>query len=210
MDSEKIREMIEIAQTILLSAVVLVTAWCGYQSARWSGITSFKLSSSQSMSIEATKKSLMAEKKFIVDAYITVNFVNAVIEDKQEVISFYLSHLRPEFGSVLNAWINTQPLENPDAPPHPIAMPAYNAIVQDYETEANVLRKEQELKFKEAYEAKYTSDDYTFKTVVLASVLFIGGVFPTFRSLKIRIALLGLDYTIALVAFSQLVKLPIA
>ncbi len=210
MDSEKTERIIEIAQTVLLSAVVLVTAWCSYQSSQWSGITSFKLASSQTTGIKATEKALVAEKRFIVDALVVVNFVSATVERNQEIVNFYIQHLRPEFGSLLKAWLATNPIENPDAPPHPIAMPAYTRIAQGYDEETNDLRREQEFLLKDAYEAKRISDGYTFKTVVLASVLFIGGIFPTFKNLIIRLALLVLDYVIALVTFSQLIRMPVA
>lgn len=210
MPGEKIERVIETAQTILLSGVVLITAWCGYQSAQWSGITSFKLAASHARSIEATEKSLISEKRIIVDSIVVVNFANAMIERNQEVVNFYLRHLRPEFAGLLRSWLDTQPLENPEAPPHPLAMPAYAKISQGYEAESIELRRQQEARAQEAYEAKRISDEYTFKTVVLASVLFIGGIFQTFRSLMIRLTLLGLDYTIALVTFSQLLSLPAA
>ncbi len=207
MGNEKIESVIETAQTILLSAVVLVTAWCSYQSSHWSGISSFKLAASHAMTIRAKEKSLIAENKFIVDVIVVANFANAVVERNHEVVDFYVRHLRPEFSDLLKAWLATEPLENDDAPPHPFAMPAYTNLTQTYEADAIELLKEEELRLKEAYEAKRISDAYTFKTVILASILFIGGILPSFKSLRVRLFFLVLDYAIALVTFGQLMRL---
>ncbi|MFO7686816.1 MAG: hypothetical protein R6V60_12040 [Desulfobacterales bacterium] len=50
---------IETAQTILLSFVVLISAWCGYQAGRWGGIQPLKLAESNSVSVMAAKQVLI-------------------------------------------------------------------------------------------------------------------------------------------------------
>ncbi|NLT66817.1 MAG: hypothetical protein GXX84_09455, partial [Acidobacteria bacterium] len=99
---------------------------------------------------------------------------------------------------------------NPDAPPHPIAMPQYLEMTRSLESDAYELQGKEELKMDEAYRAKSMSEAYTFKTVLLASVLFIGGIFPNFRSSRLKLAFLIFDYSIALVALAQVLRLEVA
>lgn len=210
MESEAIEKRIEIAKTILLSAVIVITAWCSYQASQWSSITSFRLSEAKWLSIKASNVSLTAEQRLIVDAFVVVNFANAIIDGNNKVADFYMRHLRPEFSDLLKSWLATGPLENPDAPPHPIAMPQYAEIRRGYEAGVYELQEKQEQMMEEAYAAKTMMDAYTFKTVLLASVLFIGGIFPSFRSLRLRLAFLIFDYAIAVVILGQVLKLAVA
>jgi hypothetical protein len=211
MNKEEKENVIEIAQAILLSAVVVATAWCSYQAGLWSGIQTFKIAASDSVDRSASEQALLADSARTVDSIMVMDFAGAVIEQKPEVADFYLQHVRPELGDLLKAWLATKPLENPDAPPHPFAMPQYTErIAFSYESEAEKLRKEAKLKLEGAYEAKHTSDDYVFKTVLLASVLFLGGILSKIRSQKIRLLLLALAYAVALVTFGFLLTMPLA
>jgi hypothetical protein len=209
MNKEEKENVIEIAQAVLLSAVVVATAWCSYQAGQWSGAQIFKIAASDSMNRAASKQTLLADSARTVDSIMVMNFASAVIEQRQEVADFYLHHVRPDLGDLLKAWLATKPLENPDSPPHPFAMPQYTEkIAFVYEREAEKLRNEAERTLEEAYEAKQISDDYVFKTVLLASVLFIGGILSKIRSQKIRLVLLGLAYIVALVTFGFLLTMP--
>jgi hypothetical protein len=208
MTNETIENRIALAQTLLMSVVILITAWCSYKASYWSGVSSFELAAAHTMSIRATEKTLIAEKKIIVDTMLAVNVANAVIERKQAVVDFYLTHLPADSRNLINAWLSTKPLQNKDAPAHPLEIRGYTEeIVKRYDAEADRLRDLEESRSQKAFEAKSVSDAYTFKTVVLASVLFIGGIVPNFISLRIRIALLCLDYIIATVTFWQLFHL---
>ena len=154
--------------------------------------------------------SLTADQRSMIDALVAVRFADAVIDGNSKVSDFYLSHHRPEFSDLLKSWLETKPLVNPDAPPHPIAMPQYLEMTRSLESDAYELQGKEELKMDEAYRAKSMSEAYTFKTVLLASVLFIGGIFPNFRSSRLKLAFLIFDYSIALVALAQVLRLEVA
>ena len=211
MDTEYKEKVVDIAQTILLSAIVLVTAWCGYQAGLWSGVTTFNIAKSHDSALAASEEAQIAEKSRIIDAMVVANFTNAVIEKNQEIIDYYLRHLRPEFSQLLSEWLATDPLGNPDAPPHPLAMPEYEErIFPGYKENVEKLRQSAEILMKEGYRAKRISDAYVFRTVILSSVLFIGGVLPKIGPLNLRIFLLSVDYLVAIVTFIQLLFMPIA
>ena len=89
-----------------------------------------------------------------------------------------------EFKVAFDAWIATDPANNPDAPKGPTYMPEYELPqdVTDEESHAD-----------EAYEkgakAGETADDYVRITVLLASVLFLVGISGHFRVHSARIGL---------------------
>ena len=45
--------------------------------------------------------------------------------DDPELADFYEQRFRPEFVPAFDAWQDTDPLTNPEAPPTPFAMPEY-------------------------------------------------------------------------------------
>jgi len=60
--------------------------------------------------LEASEKAQVAEKARIIDTVVVVNFTNAVIEKNQEIVNYYLQHLRPEFSKLLREWLATEPM----------------------------------------------------------------------------------------------------
>ncbi len=211
MEAEIKENKIEIAQAILLSAVVVATAWCSYQAGLWSGKQSFSIANSYAIGRIATEKQLVAENSMIVDSISVLNFATAIIEKNVEVANFHLQHVRPELRELLEAWLATDPLENPDAPPHPLAMPEYTEkIAPSYTKEAEQMRKEAEMRMDDAYYAKRISSDYVFMTVLFSIVLFIGGILSKIASLKVRFFLLGMDYVVAIVTLVWLLTLPLS
>lgn len=201
---------IEIAQTFLMSAMVLITAWSGYQSSVWGGIQSFKIADSYALGRIASQKVLTVDNKMLLDGILVANFAHAVIENNKDVMEFYLEHVPPQLKNVLNAWLATKPLENPDAPADPLSMPEYREkVVPAYYADVEKLGKEAELKYKEAQAAKQTSSEYVFTTVLLSSVLFLGGIVSKLERRRVKIFLLAVAYAIALATVGLLLTLPI-
>ena len=52
-------------------------------------------------------------------------WVNATATDDDELADFYLDRFRPEFRPAFDAWLATDPLTDPAAPPTPFAMDEY-------------------------------------------------------------------------------------
>lgn len=209
MDSERKKYRIEIAQTILLSSVILVTAWSGYQASVWDGVQSIKIAEAYAAGRMASEKAIVADNNLMLDGILVVNLADAVIGKRTEVVDFYLRHVPREFGHVLNAWLAALKLENVDPPPHPLAMAEYKEkVIPLYFAGVAELEKKVELKFNEAREAKHTSSEYVFATVLLSSVLFIGGIVPKVISLRTRLSLLVLAYGVAVWTCGLLLNLP--
>jgi hypothetical protein len=211
MENQNRKYKIEIAQTFIMSAMVLISAWSGYQASAWGGVQSFRLAESSAAGRMASQKALIADNQMLLDGILVANFAHAVIEDKKEVAKFYIEHVPPQLGNVLNAWLATKPLENPDAPADPLAMTEYREkVVPVYYAEVVKWGEEAELKYKKAQQANQTSSEYVFTTVLLSSVLFLGGIVSKLEKERVRMSLLVVAYAFALVTFGLLLTLPIA
>jgi len=181
----------EIIATVLLALATLATAWSGYQSARWGGVQSTKFSQAGALRTESTRASTTAGQLMQIDVGLFTNWINAYAEDNQPLIEFYQARFRPEFAVAYEAWIGTDPKNNPDAPKSPFAMPEYFI---SYQQEAERLEQEASKSFEEGSAANQNSDDYILNTVILASVLFLAGMQSRLKSVPARmlIVILGL------------------
>lgn len=175
----------EIVSAVMLGLVALATAWSGYQSARWGGVQSTKYSQASALRVESTRASTTAGIQTQIDVALFSNWINAYASDNQVLETFYRERFRPEFIPAFEAWIATDPANNPEAPTSPFAMPEYKLAAtqqsQDLEHQASAT-------FEEGKAANQQSDDYILNAVILASVLFFAGIAPRFGWLPVRVA----------------------
>lgn len=177
----------EVIATILLALATLATAWSGYQSARWGGVQATKFSQAGALRTESVKASNAAGQIAQVDIGLFANWINAYASENDRLTEFYQERFREEFIPAFEAWLATDPANNPEAPKSPFGMPEY---VISFEQEAERLVNEAEAAFAEGSVANQISDDYILNTVFLASVLFLAGIQSRFRSVPAR---LGID-----------------
>lgn len=181
----------EIIATVLLALATLATAWSGYQSARWGGVQSTKYSQAGALRTESTRASTQAGQLTQVDIGLFTNWINAYAVDNEALMTFYEKRFRLEFKPAFEAWVATDPRNNPDAPLSPFAMPEYTVSQME---ESERLEQEASNTFEEGSAANQISDDYILNTVVLASVLFLAGMQSRMKSVPMRmlIVILGL------------------
>ncbi len=115
----------EIVATVLLAVAAVATAWSSYQSTRWNGEASKASGRTNALRIEAARSQGLGEAQTQVDIATFIQWVDATVNDNDELEQFYTERFRPEFRPAFDAWVATEPLTNPDAPPTPFAMPEY-------------------------------------------------------------------------------------
>ena len=181
----------EVIATVILALATLATAWSGYQSARWGGEQSTKYSQAGALRTESTRASTKAGQITQIDIGLFTNWINAFAVDNQELAEFYENRFRPEFDVAFDAWLATEPRNNPNAPKSPFSMPEYTV---SFSEEADRLEQEASLTFDQGSTANQISDNYILNTVVLASVLFLAGIQTRIKSVPMRmlIVILGL------------------
>jgi ferric-dicitrate binding protein FerR (iron transport regulator) len=74
---------------------------------------------------------------------------------------------------------------------------------------ARALQRAAEAEFAQGEDANRISDRYVAATVVLSTVLFLGGISPLLNSARIRMALLGLATLLGIAASLFIFRLPI-
>jgi hypothetical protein len=193
----------EIVSALLLAVATVTSTWCAYQSALWGGIQTFRLADSFIAGRKATEQSVIADQQRAVDVGMFISYIEAEIEGK-EMAEFILKRFRPEMKTAMDAWLATNPQENPSAPSSPFVMREYSLAA---DREATKLDDESVQYIELAQEANETSDAYVLLTVLYAAVLFFAGIGPKFDNPALKIlvlifgALIFIGATIALSYF---------
>ncbi len=197
---------LNIAAAILLGLSTIATAWCAYQATLWGGVQTFCLADANRASRSVFKNEIRADQTRALHAMVFMQYVSAISTSNNVMAAFYLQRIGGEFKPALDAWLKTNPFESTNAPPHPFAMPEYKLHALE---DAARFERAAAAKMQAAEEANVHSDDYVLVTVVLASVLFLGGVAGQFssRRLKIMVFFIGVAMFIAGVALA--LSLPI-
>jgi hypothetical protein len=198
---------IELITAVLMAVVVIATAWSAYQATLWGGIQVFLLRDVAAAGNKFLLYSLQQGQRSNLDVTLFLGYITALHSDDKELSEFYLERIRPELRTAIQAWLATDPFENPNAPLHPFVMPEY---VKTLDLEAEKYAKEAQDKLEEAQQANQNSDNYVLMTVLYASVLFSGGIITKFSTAKLRLLVLVAGLIIFSVTTAILFTLPIA
>lgn len=199
--SDKILEIIAVA---ILAMAALATAWSGYQGSLWDGNQSSNYTQASGSRTNAAQQRTEANQFRLADLSIFENYIDAVIQEDEEIAAFYFQRFRDEFRVAYDAWIALDPLNNPDAPSSPLAMPEYQPAA---DLEADRLEARADDLFAAGEEANTISDTYTLTTLLFAAVLFFAAISERFeypRAQMILLVLAGIGLIAGLaVAFGQ-------
>ena len=125
-------DRIELIATIVMAAAAILTAWAAFQSAKWSGIQAIEFSKASAARIESTRFDTAAGQLTAIDVSVYLSWLEAVSDERQRDIpvvdddgfyqpdegllsKFYYDRMRAEFRPALDAWLATNPLNNPAA-----------------------------------------------------------------------------------------------
>ena len=199
---------IELLSIMLLALIIVSTAWSAYQSTLWGGIQTFKLVDVNAANRQASELNLQQGQYTMIDVMMFTEYVNAVNDNDQKLSDFYFERFRPDFKPAVQAWLDTNPFDNLDAPPHPFVMKEYK---RTFAEQAEQKLKIAESKMDEAQQANQNSDNYVLFTVIYASILFLGSIATKFSSVRLN----QLCFIIGVVSFtvitvSMFVIMPIA
>ncbi len=200
--------IVQICEVVLLAIVTLTAAWAGYSAARWSTESRVEIAKSSTLRNIATRDDLEAISLRNFDASTFNAWFIAFTLNSPQKEAIAERRFRPAFRVAFNAWMATDPLHNPHAPPGPTYMPQYKLPAQ---AQANKLDSEATAKFNAGTQAGATSDNYVQITVFLAAVLFLVGIGSSFKLYGVRYALIsfgGALLIISLVLITQQPGLP--
>ncbi|HMN26817.1 MAG TPA: hypothetical protein PKE45_01590 [Caldilineaceae bacterium] len=184
--SERLARIAELITVILLSVTTLATAFSAYQGAAWGTQMSLFLGQASAKRMLASRATATANQLVVLDINLFTNWLNAYAGNNTELATFYVQRFRPEFQPAFDAWLATQPRNNPAAPKSPFAMPEYQVSQM---AEATRLDGEAEALTEAGLDANDKRDAFALSTVLLASVLFFVGMSQRLKSRHLRIAL---------------------
>jgi len=196
---------IAIGEALLLSIVTIAAAWSGFSAAKWGTESSLALAKASATRTKANREFQESLTYRVGDATTFNAWFDAYLADDQEAVEVAERRFRPEFRVAFDAWIATDPFENPDAPPGPQAMPEY---VPTGLADSRRLDAEADALFTEGHEAAETSDNYVRTTVILASVLFLMGISTHFPLRGVRYGLIAVGAALLVFAGVLIILLP--
>lgn len=179
--------VVEVFEAIALGLVAVATAWAGFQSARWDGRHALLYGRSTTLRIEADENLSLGGQQRLLDVSTFNTWIQARSAGDREVADLYVERFSPEFRAAFDAWLATDPFENPDAPPGPSFMPEYeNPLLE----EGAALNERARAVFDQGTEARETAEQYVRLTVILATVLFLIALSQRFKVRNVRIGVL--------------------
>lgn len=196
----------QIACAVVLSLATMSSAWCAYQATLWGGVQTFRLAAAQKAGRDSTQATITALQFQAFDASMFIHYMNAKNEGKEAQEKFLFNRFRPEMKKAVEAWLKTDPFNDPKAPLGPFKMAEYS------QPELEEARRHDERFAKEhaaAEHANENSDTYVLLTVLFASVLFFGGIAGTLDSYRLRIIVLSFALAFFVISLAFLASMPI-
>jgi hypothetical protein len=188
-----VRDRVELLSTILLAVAAVATAWSSYQATRWNGEQAKASSRTNAIRIDAARAQGLSEAQKQVDVATFTQWVDAYARGETDLADFYFERFRPEFKVAVDAWIATRPLENPDAPLTPFAMPEYRVAAEE---EAQRLDAEAELSSATVRQNIQRASNYVLAVVLFAVSLFFAGMSTKLADPRLRRVMLGLGWVV--------------
>jgi len=198
-------EWLEILEAVVLASVAVLTAWSGYQAARWDAKSAESYSRAAATNTLAQEQQTLAGQDHLYDITTFDSWLQAELRGQEELATLFERRFRPEFAVAFAAWRKTDPLHNPGAPTGPSDMTEYKNARAD---KARELGRTAAGYFRKGVETRDTGDRYVRITVILATVLLLTALSQRFKILGARVGLLGVAFVMLTSAVYLIVGFP--
>jgi hypothetical protein len=206
LDPDAKRPWFEPVTAILMAVASLSTAWCSYQSSRWSGESAAHETRADFLGRQAAEQHLEAQQIQAIHMATWMEAMDAQIDGDEKLARFYTDRFGEELKPAYDQWVALKPFENPAAPPHPFVPELYSFR---FTQEIRAAKSEAADAEKAANIAGHHADAYLSNTVILATVLFFAGTMEKFNQRHVRWA--SLAFAVAMFAFAtvRMILLPV-
>ncbi|MGZ8631819.1 MAG: hypothetical protein ACXWZF_12770 [Actinomycetota bacterium] len=198
---------VDTAAAILLAAAAVATAWSSYQASRWTGEQAKAFSAANAARVESTKASNLANAQTEIDIALFTQWVDAHLNDDEELAGFYQQRFRDEFEPAFRAWIRADPFTDPSAPDSPFAMREYTVAANE---QAKELEATADTTAEVAREYVQRATNYVLGVVMFAVALFFAGISTKLPRLRLKKAILGVGIIVFTVAAVWIATFPIS
>jgi hypothetical protein len=199
--------ILEVVAAVLLGLATFGSAWCAYQATQWHGEQNMEVRVANGAQYQSQRAFYLATQRVAFDAAIAAEYARAVAEARTDLLGFYRDALvRPEFLPVIDNWLAevrdgqagaTNLLQNLDY--------IDQQFLEARDFDAAAARASER-----AAEAGRHADGYVQVTVFMAISLFFAGIKLTFRTMRVRIAMVGASAVILAFSVVRVAGLPIA
>jgi hypothetical protein len=197
--------MVEVAAAVVISVAAAMTSWVGFQAALWDGEQAAHYTQAGAARVQATSAATTAGQLETADLLMFQGWLSATAQKEPGLQAFYRQRFRAEFAVAFEAWLKTDPLNNPDAPRSPFAMGQYH-LAQS--AESHRLQHQADALFEKGQKDNDISDRFVRGTVLLAVALFFGGISQTFKETRVKAALIVVAAIICVISAAQVAHLP--
>ena len=186
--------------------VAVATAWSGYQATRWAGEQSTLYAQASALRVVATRDSTLAGQLKLYDFIAVNNWLTAYTQGNTKLANIFERRFSAQLRPAFEAWLATNPFNNPNAPPGPLFMPQYKVSL---EATANQLDIQAANTFARGQAAKEQGDAYVLNTVFLATVLFLTAIAENFQWNRVRAVILVVALVMLVFGIYHLIIYPI-
>ena len=168
---------------IVLALSAVLSAWCAYQSTRWSGEQADAYAQSSALRADAARHGTAASRQMQIDVSSFLGWSSAYSSADRQLTEFLRARFRPEFAVAFEAWVATQPSVGVAPEGTPFDMPEYVVTEQE---QSNALVAQADVALADAQRYNQIADDFVLVAVVFATVLFVAGIASRFKQRRIK------------------------
>jgi hypothetical protein len=205
--SEAKSKWFEPVAAIVMALSTLCTAWCSYQSARWTAASARQVRASEASQRRAMALHLEGNQVTAVQGQMFMQWVNAHLAGDEKTAQFYAARFGPELGKAFAAWLAKKPFESAQAPPHPFVDGLYEAR---FTLEGRQALEDSAQKTEIALGNTQTAARYLSNTVLFATVLFFAGMSGKFEQRRVRASTMLFAIIAFIFAATRFLSLPVA
>jgi hypothetical protein len=204
-DSQRNRRL-ETISTIILATATVLSSWCAFQASQWNGEQYFRIDDENIADNKRLQQEIIAVQRRAGETNFFMYYLEAMADKNVKRVAFLASKFPPHLKVATDKWLETDPLNNPDAPKSPFQMKEY--IIPELEEAKQYALQAAEFK-KQANEADRTSDNYLFLSIIISMALFFTGLSGITDSRRYQRMLLIVPTVIIAIVLVQLIRMPI-
>ena len=175
---------------MLLGAAALMSAWCAYQSARYSSRENAGHAAATRLHVDTTRADNQAGRLEQIDTIAFFEWVDATAAGDSARATFLRDRFRDEMQPAFAAWVEMDPLTNADAPGTPFELPEYQVAKANEATEFELAAA---AAARTGDSMGSTADKYLLAVVLFAAALFQLGIQTRIGVFELRFALVVLS-----------------
>ena len=118
-ESERWKKRTEIVEVIVLALVTIATAWSGFQGTTWGGHQAFLYGRASTERFHADAVSTLGGQQLVADSSMFTAWLQARDGGDRGLQEQLERRFSPDYHSAFEAWLETDPFTNREAPPGP-------------------------------------------------------------------------------------------